>query len=70
VALDLRDSRYLAVNKTGRELWDALADGATHEELVDRLVDAFGVERSRAAADVEAFVGELDSRGLLAREDG
>jgi hypothetical protein len=64
----LRESRYLAVNKTGKELWGNLADGATHEELVDRLVDAFGIERSRAAEDVDAFVGDLESRGLIVRE--
>jgi hypothetical protein len=69
VALDLRESRYLAVNETGKKLWAALADGATRDELVERLVEAFGVERARAEADVDAFTAELDSRGLLLRED-
>jgi Coenzyme PQQ synthesis protein D (PqqD) len=69
VALDLRRSRYLAVNQTGKVLWTALADGATRDELVDRLVTAFGIERSRAAADVDAFAADLESRGLLVRED-
>jgi hypothetical protein len=69
VALDLSESRYLAVNEAGRVLWAALADGATHDELVERLVDAFGIERSRAAADVDAFAAELESRGLLERAD-
>jgi hypothetical protein len=32
-------------------------------------VDAFGIERSRAEADADAFVGDLESRGLLVRED-
>ena len=69
VALDLRESRYLAVNETGKQLWGALGDGATHDELVNRLVESFGVERSRAAADVDAFVADLDARGLIVRED-
>lgn len=68
VALDLRESRYLAVNETGKQLWSALAEGATRDELVDRLVDAFGIERSQAEADTDAFVGDLESRGLLVRE--
>jgi len=68
VALDLRESRYLAVNRTGHALWSALAEGATQDELVERLVDAFDIERGRAAADVEAFTTELESRGLLMRE--
>jgi hypothetical protein len=68
VALDLRESRYLAVNETGKHLWSALAEGATRDELVQGLVDGFDVERSRAEADVDAFVGELEARGLLVRE--
>jgi hypothetical protein len=68
VALDLRESRYLAVNRTGRLLWVALAEGATRDDLVERLVETFGIEQSRAEHDVDAFTAELDSRGLLARE--
>jgi Coenzyme PQQ synthesis protein D (PqqD) len=68
VALDLRESRYLAINRTGRVLWSALAEGATQDELIERLVESFDIERARAAADVEAFTAELESRDLLVRE--
>ncbi len=68
VALDLRESRYLAVNRTGQVLWAALADGATRDQLVERLVEAFGIEHARASADVDAFTAELESRDLLVRE--
>ena len=68
VALDLSESRYLAVNRTGKVLWSALAEGATRDELVERLVETFGIERTRAEQDVDAFTAELESRGLLARE--
>lgn len=68
VALDLRESSYLAVNRTGRVLWGGLAAGETRDELIERLVEAFGIERKRAAADVDAFTAELESRGLLVRE--
>jgi len=68
VALDLRESRYLSVNETGKQLWGALAEGATRDELVDRLAEASGIERSRAEADTDAFVSDLESRGLVVRE--
>ena len=68
VALDLRESRYLAINRTGQVLWTALAEGATEDELTDRLVEAFDIERARAAADVTAFTTDLESRGLLVRD--
>ena len=68
VVLDLRDSRYLAINATGRVLWAALAEGATHNQLVERLIEAFDVDQARAGADVDAFIGELESRDLLLHE--
>jgi hypothetical protein len=68
VALDLRESRYLAINRTGQVLWAALAEGATEDELTERLVEAFEIERARAAADVDAFTTDLESRGLLVRD--
>jgi hypothetical protein len=68
VVLDLRESRYLAINRTGRLLWGALVEGATRDQLINRLVDGFSVERNQAAADVDSFTAELESRGLLLRE--
>jgi hypothetical protein len=68
IVLDLRESRYLAINRTGQVLWTALANGATKEVLIERLIEAFGIDRSRAVGDVEAFTSELDSRGLLEHE--
>jgi hypothetical protein len=69
LVLDLRTARYLAISPTGRKLWDALVEGATHSELVERLMSAHGLERARAEADVDSFVRQLDERGLIARED-
>ena len=70
VALDLRESRYLAINRSGQILWGALAEeeGATRDELIERLAGAFEIDRERAAADVDAFTGELESRDLLVRD--
>lgn len=65
VVLDLGTSRYLQVNATGRALWDTLATGASTSELVEMLMERFGIERPRAAADVDAFVADLRTRGLI-----
>jgi Coenzyme PQQ synthesis protein D (PqqD) len=68
VAVDLVSSSYLTTNESGVRLWRRLADGATADELVDELVEAFGIERERAAADVQSYVDALDARNLLVRE--
>lgn len=67
IVLDLRASRYLAVNETGVVLWEMLVEGADRRALADRLVSSFDIGRDRADADVEAFVAMLDARKLLQR---
>jgi hypothetical protein len=66
VILDLRSSRYFTVNETGARLWPLLAAGADADRLTDELAAAFALDRTVAARDVEAFLGELSERGLVA----
>ena len=65
VILDLDGSVYLKLNGSARLLWEHLAQSCTHSELVDALVEKYAVEEQVAAADVTAFLSELDRRGLL-----
>jgi hypothetical protein len=65
VALDLRSSRYLAVNHSGTVLWPALHAGATREALTARLRDTCGLDAAAAARDVDSFLDMLASEGLL-----
>jgi Coenzyme PQQ synthesis protein D (PqqD) len=68
VAVDLISSTYLSTNESGVRLWRRLAEGATTEELVDELVNAFGIDRKQARADVRDFLDALEARDLLVRE--
>jgi hypothetical protein len=67
IALDELSLLYLGTNESGSLLWQELASGTTREHLVDRLVEAFGIDAAAAGADVDRFLGELDRRGLLTR---
>jgi len=67
IALEARDSTYVATNPAGALLWRALSAGTTHAALADALVREFGIPRAQGAADVERFLAELDAQGLLAR---
>jgi predicted Rdx family selenoprotein len=67
VALHLETSMYLAINASGRLLWERLADGgATRAELIAHLRADFGLDADRAAADVDAFLAGLREQQLLA----
>ena len=65
IALGLESSTYLGTNSSGAMLWKRLAEGTTRAELVDVLASTFGLELGRAEADVDAFLEDLRSRGLL-----
>lgn len=65
VLLDLESSLYLGINDTGSVLWPVMVRGTDRGELVDLLVSTDGVEESRAATDVDAFVEACRSRRLL-----
>lgn len=66
IVLDLDGSRYLQVNGSGRVLWEALSSATTEAELTDLLMSHFDIDRSRASADVAAFLADLRARGLIA----
>jgi Coenzyme PQQ synthesis protein D (PqqD) len=67
VAVDMASSTYLSANRSGALLWQMLAAGTTHAELVEQLADQFGISADRAASDVDAFLQGLDGRELLAK---
>lgn len=69
VALDMAESIYLAVNASGRILWEALSRGTTRAEMVRRLIDAFALSPEAAERDTDAFIAELQRRGLLKTGD-
>ena len=65
VALDLRKSQYLAINPSGAVLWPALVEGASREELVERLRSEFGLGPAAAEMDLDNFLTELADEDLL-----
>ena len=65
VVLDRRSAVYMAINRTGAALWDALVEGATAPALVERLVGRYGIAAEQAQRDVDAFVAALREQELL-----
>ncbi len=65
VVLDVDGSVYYGVNTSGAQLWKRLAGGATRRELTAVLTADGRVAEQRAAADVDEFLADLSSYGLL-----
>jgi hypothetical protein len=55
----------IALNATGRRVWELLAEDRSVEYLVAAVVEQFNVDLERARADVQAFLDELGRLGLL-----
>ena len=67
IALDLPGGLYLTINRSGAVLWPMLQEGATRDDLVNRLAGEFELPPERARADVDAWVAALDAQHLLER---
>ncbi len=66
VVLDLASSTYFSTNATGSLLWKLLESGATRADLVDALLQRFGVDQQMVERDVDAFLRDLKRAQLLA----
>ncbi|MFJ2081955.1 PqqD family protein [Micromonospora chokoriensis] len=67
VLLDIRQSVYMALDRSGAMLWPHLMEGATAAELAEVLAERGPVELERATADVHAFLAELEAIDLIER---
>ena len=65
VILDLDTSRYFAACASAAVLVSALVEGASTDDLVRRVLAEYDVPAAQAAADVDAFLAQLQSRNLL-----
>ncbi|MFG2290224.1 lasso peptide biosynthesis PqqD family chaperone [Streptomyces sp. NPDC048595] len=65
VLLDERDGRYWQLNATGATVLQALLDGASPQQIADRLTATRPVPRDRATADVAALLEQLTRCGLV-----
>lgn len=63
--LDERTGRYWQLNTTGAVILTALLNGATPEQVTNRLVAARPVSHQRARADVTALLDHLTRANLI-----
>lgn len=65
VLLDPASGSYYGLNEVAARILDLAREETTIDQIVDRLLDEFDVERQRLAADVVIFVKDLEARGLI-----
>ena len=69
LAFDPNTNTAFSLNKTGVYLWICVKEGTSESEMIAGLVERFsGVTKEQAAADVKAFLEDLQARSLLSEE--
>ncbi len=58
-------NRIMSVNETGAFLWRMLENGAEKQELIDALLREYETDPQTAEKDVDAFLKEMQDKGLI-----
>ncbi len=69
VILGLASNHYIALDETGRRIWDHLAEPVTVAELCGRLGAQFQGRPEQIASDLLAFLHDLEQEGLVDARD-
>ncbi len=65
VLLDPVSGRYFGLNEVGTRIFELLGKPRSISELVEVLVQEYEVDKEHLKQDVEQFVGDMMSRGLV-----
>lgn len=65
IAIHLRTGAYYSMRASSADIWNALINGWSVEEISDRLVQATALEHERIGEDVARFVAILEGEELI-----
>jgi hypothetical protein len=68
ILLDVEGGMVLSANAIGARIWHLIEQRVPMSDIARRLADDYTIPIERAERDVAAFVAQLVSRGLVARE--
>jgi hypothetical protein len=65
IILGLDDSVYYGLSGAGTRIWELLQTPRTIGEIVQTIATEFDADAARVAADLDALLADLKSRGLI-----
>ena len=68
VVMSIDAGVYYGLDRTARRIWEHLANPVKFSDLVERLVQEYGVEPETCAVDIQSFLAELEREGLISVE--
>ena len=49
----------IKLNETGRIIWDMLGTGAERDEIIEKILEEYDIDRDTVSADVDKFVDKM-----------
>lgn len=67
VLINPSSGQIRVLNATGSLIWSLLTDDKSVVDIQKELINTYQLSEERSIADVETFISDLHSRGLLMR---
>ena len=58
-------SGIIKLTESGAFLWELLENGASREELIEKMLEEYEVDEATAASDIDRFIVKLNGADLL-----
>ena len=58
-------ARVNVLNEVGSAIWERIDGRRSLAEILDGIVEEFDITRDQAAADLEAFIADLRTHGMV-----
>jgi len=68
VLLSLDEGCYYGLDELGTRIWKLLDADFDSEQVVERIIEEYDVDRETARKDLDAFLADLEKSGLIRRQ--
>jgi Coenzyme PQQ synthesis protein D (PqqD) len=65
VMMDVEIGTYISMNPTGKDIWDILETPQTAQQIVDKLLGMYNIERVACEQEVTRFIETMQSRKII-----
>lgn len=68
IILDTQTQEYFSINEVGKDIWEAISNNISNEELVEELVSKYEVPKEQIEVDLQNFCEALEQKGLIKKD--
>jgi hypothetical protein len=69
VILNLNTGDYYSLNETGTFIWGLIEKGITREDLIDRVLEEYAIDKKDVIRDIKLLLKDLISEKIVKQEE-